>query len=71
MPKKKAGEFVTVWIPSNRKAELLEYAARLAAPLVVGSTGTKKPDPQQIDLEEAIRANARRKARSKAGESSM
>ena len=69
MPKKKAGEFVTVWIPSSRKAELLEYAARLAAPLVVGSSGTIKPDPQQIDLEEAIRANARRKARGKAGES--
>ena len=66
MPKKKAGEFVTVWIPSNRKAELLEYAARLAAPLVVGS---KKPDPHQIDIEEAIRATARRKARGKAGES--
>jgi hypothetical protein len=69
MPKKKGGEFVTVWIPSSRKAELLDYAARLAAPLVVGSSAAKKPDPHQIDLEDAIRANARRKARGKAGES--
>jgi hypothetical protein len=57
MRKKMAGEFVTVWIPSNRKADLLDYAARLAAPLTPAPRATKAP--RQIDIEDAIRATGK------------